>query len=249
MLNPTTTDQAGLANNESARCCSSQRGPSDPWRMILLGAPGVGKGTQADLLKARLGVIQLSTGEIFRSSMKQPAEKLSPVMREAVRRVREGLLVTDDTVINIFKEHKSCLHHPKGVLLDGFPRTIPQAEALEQILKNEGVKLDAVLNYELPIEMVVSRIAGRRVCTKCKKSYHVKEFPPAKEGVCDACGAPLCHRDDDKPEAVRVRLHTYERETSPLIEYYKKKGLLVEINCSGTPTEVFDATLKALGIA
>ncbi|MFA5266169.1 MAG: nucleoside monophosphate kinase, partial [Opitutaceae bacterium] len=134
-------------------------------------------------------------------------------------------------------------------LLDGFPRTVVQAEALGSLLRNEGIGLDGVISYELPVEKIVNRIAGRRVCSKCKHSYHITDLPPKVAGVCDLCGGSLYQRDDDHSEAVRVRLAVYEKSTSPLIKYYEVKGLLFHIACADRPEETFKRSLKALGIS
>jgi adenylate kinase len=207
----------------------------------------VGKGTQADLINKRFGTCQLSTGEVFRAAKKIPASQQTLAIREAVQAMNSGGLVKDSTVIALVKERVACLRCKQGFMLDGFPRTVAQAEALEGILASEQVELDYVLSYELPVEQVVERLAGRRVCPSCKRSYHIKDVPPSKPGICDDCGTALVQREDDKPEAIRTRLAVYEKSTAPLIEYYSKKGKILHIRCGDAPQETFKRTLKALG--
>ena len=217
-----------------------------PWRLVLLGPPGVGKGTQAALLNQRLGACHLSTGDIFRAAKSIPEAERSPAMKEAIDYMEKGLLVPDRIVLDLIRERVHCLKCPWGFLLDGFPRTVPQAEAFDQILQEIHVPLDGVLNYELEIEKIVARLSGRRVCPQCKAVYHIETLPPKKEGICDQCGAQLILRDDDRPEAVRTRMQTYQEQTAPLIEYYEKKGLLLHTNAEGTPEEILNRTIQIL---
>ncbi len=215
-------------------------------RLVLLGAPGVGKGTQAELLAAKLGACQLSTGDIFRAAKSlDPAER-SPALTAAIGHMQRGQLVPDDTVVDLVAERVACLRCEGGFLLDGFPRTVAQAEALAELLKRNNLKLDAVLSYELPIQKVVARIAGRRTCPSCKAVFHVEARPPKLPGICDHCGATLYQREDDRPEAIRVRMEAYQTSTAPLAAYYRKKGLLVPVLAEGAPEEIFERTLKAL---
>ncbi len=217
-----------------------------PWRLVLLGAPGVGKGTQAELLNERLGACHLSTGDIFRAAKCQPNGGLSPAMSAALQFMKRGELVPDDTVLQIIRERSRCLRCGGGFLLDGFPRTVAQAEALQTTLKELGVKLDAVLSYELAREEIIARISGRRTCANCKAIYHLEARPPKVAGICDACGGPLTQREDDRPEAVRVRLEAYEKSTAPLAEYYRQRGLLVPIAVGSVPEVTFERTMTAL---
>ncbi len=217
-----------------------------PWRLILLGAPGVGKGTQADLLHQRLGACHLSTGDVFRAAGGQRECDLSPAMREALHYMRRGDLVPDSTVWEMVRERKECLHCGGGFILDGFPRTLGQAESLEKLLKYEEILLTAVLSYELPTEEIVARLSGRRTCEKCKAVYHIVTFPPKDEGLCDRCDGKLFQREDDRPESVKVRLEAYERNTAPLIEFYRQSGLLHKIPATGAPDEIFKRTLSAI---
>jgi adenylate kinase len=160
--------------------------------------------------------------------------------------MRRGDLVPDQTVLDMVGERLRCLHCGGGFLLDGFPRTVVQAEALEKLMQQENVALSAVLNYDLPMEEIVSRISGRRTCSKCKAVYHLKSRPPRAEGVCDKCGGKLFQREDDRPESVRVRMEAYGKSTQPLIHFYQQRGLLVPIIAGGTPDETFQSTMVAL---
>ena len=154
----------------------------------------------------------------------------------------------DETVLGLIRDRLRCLRCPGGFLLDGFPRTVAQAEALEKILKDEKVELTAVLNYELPIERIVARISGRRTCAGCKAVYHVSTRPPKIAGICDHCGGELFQREDDRPESVEVRMKAYETSTKPLIDFYQKRGLLINISAEGSPEEIYQRTrLLALG--
>jgi adenylate kinase len=212
----------------------------------LLGAPGVGKGTQAELLCANLGACHLSTGDIFRAAKAlNPAER-TPALTAALDYMRRGDLVPDETVLEMVAERKGCLRCEGGFLLDGFPRTVAQAEALEKLLAGEHLKLDAVLSYELALEQVVSRLSGRRTCPDCKAVFHVESRPPRVHGVCDHCGGKLYQREDDRPESIRVRMEAYERSTAPLADFYRRRKLLLPISAEGTPEEIFGRTRDAL---
>jgi adenylate kinase len=242
----TSRDRAAWLKGGETLCKDQPAAQAHPRRLVLLGAPGVGKGTQAELLSAKLGACQLSTGDVFRAAKTLNPCELSPSMTEALELMRKGALVTDATVLNMIRERGRCLRCGGGFLLDGFPRTVAQAEALDRIFADEKIKLDAVLSYDLPIEKIVSRISGRRTCGKCKAVYHVEARPSKKEGVCDHCGGALLQREDDRPEAVRVRMEAYEKSTSPLAEFYRKQGLLVSIEAEGAPEEIFERTMKVL---
>jgi len=218
------------------------------WRLVLLGAPGVGKGTQAELLSQRLGACQLSTGDVFRAAKCLAEGERSPALEAAMHYMIRGDLVPDDTVLAIVAERTRCLRCCGGFLLDGFPRTVAQAEALEVLLKKENVPLTAVLNYELPLDRIVARLSGRRTCSKCKAVFHVTNMPPRVKGICDHCGGQLIQREDDRPESVRVRMEAYEKSTRPLIDFYKKRGLLVTIKAEGSPEEIYQRT-RALALA
>jgi adenylate kinase len=218
------------------------------WRIVLLGAPGIGKGTQAELLCERLGTCHLSTGDIFRTAKCLAEGEQTPSMKDALRYMRQGALVPDETVLGLIRDRLRCLKCNGGFLLDGFPRTVPQAEALEKIFRDENVQLSTVLNYELPIARIVSRISGRRTCSQCKAVYHVATRPPKVADVCDHCGGDLFQREDDRPESVEVRMKAYETSTRPLIDFFDQRGLLVTISAEGSPEEIYQRTrLLALG--
>jgi adenylate kinase len=214
--------------------------------LVLLGAPGVGKGTQAELLSADLGACHLSTGDIFRAAKDLEPSKRTSAMTAALEYMRRGELVPDETVLALLAERSRCLRCPGGFLLDGFPRTVAQAEALEKLLAKHKVKLDAVVNYELPLEQVVSRLSGRRTCPGCKAVFHIDARPPKVKGVCDHCGGSLYQRDDDRPESIRVRMEAYEKSTAPLAEFYRRREMLVPVEAEGTPEEIFERTMTAL---
>jgi adenylate kinase len=217
-----------------------------PYRLVLLGAPGVGKGTQAELLRRQLGACHLSTGDVFRAAGSQPDCHQSPAMKEALAYMRRGELVPDATVWAMVRERKGCLHCGGGFILDGFPRTIGQAEALQQLMKDEGLSLTAVVSYELPASEIVSRLGGRRTCEKCKAVYHLTERPSRVAGQCDQCDGRLFQREDDRPESIRVRLEAYDRSTAPLINFYRKADLLAQVSAAGTPEEIYNRTVPEL---
>ena len=230
----------------SARCETIPKGPFLPWRIILLGAPGVGKGTQAALLNARLLACHLSTGDVFRAAATRSDDEQTPAMKEALAYMRRGELVPDSTVWDMVQERGACLHCAGGFILDGFPRTRAQAVSLKQFLDKDGLGLTAVVSYELPACEIVARLGGRRTCETCKAVYHTTERPSKVEARCDRCDGKLFQREDDRPESIEVRLEAYERSTAPLIEFYRKAGLLVQVSATGTPEEIYDRTLPEL---
>jgi len=241
-------DRAVWLKGGNAVCANPPSKPNGRiWRLVLLGAPGVGKGTQAELLSERLGACQLSTGDVFRAAKCLGEGERTPALEAALHYMIRGELVPDKTVLAIVAERTRCLRCCGGFLLDGFPRTVAQAEALEAILKKENVPLTAVLNYEMPIDQIVARLSGRRTCPKCKAVYHLTNRPPRVNGVCDHCGGEVVQREDDRPESVRVRMATYEKSTRPLIDFYQKRGLLVTINAVGSAEEVYQRT-RALAL-
>lgn len=217
-----------------------------PWRLVLLGAPGVGKGTQADLLHRRLGACHLSTGDAFRAAGSQPDSNQSPAIREALQYMRRGELVPDATVLEVVRERKACLHCGGGFILDGFPRTLAQAESLQKFLKYEEIPLTAVVSYEVSAEEIVTRLSGRRTCEKCNAVYHIASVPPIVEGQCDRCGGKLFQRQDDRAESIKVRFEAYERSTKPLLEFYAKLGLLRKIAATGSPDEIYQRTISVI---
>ncbi|MGW2821734.1 adenylate kinase [Streptomyces sp. NPDC001443] len=212
-------------------------------RIVLVGPPGAGKGTQATLLAAKLGVPHISTGDLFRANISQQTElgKLAKSYMDA------GNLVPDEVTIGMAKDRMEQPDAENGFLLDGFPRNVSQAEALDEVLNTEGIKLDAVLDLEVPEAEVVKRIAGRRVCrNKSEHVFHVEYKPSAKEGVCDVCGGELYQRDDDSEDTVRKRLEVYHTQTEPIIDYYKAQGLVVTISSLGPVEEITKRALEAL---
>ena len=193
--------------------------------IIMLGAPGTGKGTVASLLQEKLGIKQVSTGDIFRKNMKEG----TPLGKLAEKYIGRGQLVPDDVTIKIVEDRLNESDVQNGVILDGFPRTVKQAEELDKILASKGQKVDKVINLETPDEEIIERIVNRRVCSnqECKAVYNLVLNPPKKEGICDRCGSELIKRKDDTEETVRERLATYFKQTSPLVEYYEKQGNLL----------------------
>ena len=236
------SDRNAWLKGGAALCNIVRPAASKAWRIVLLGAPGIGKGTQAELLCERLGTCHLSTGDIFRTAKCLAEHEQTPSMKAALGYMRQGALVPDETVLGLIRDRLRCLKCGGGFLLDGFPRTVPQAEALEKILLEEEVQLTTVLNYELPISKIVSRISGRRTCAKCKAVYHVATRPPKVADVCDQCGGELFQREDDRPESVEVRMKAYETSTRPLINFFEKRGLLVTISAEGSPEEIYQRT-------
>ena len=232
----------------SSTCCSNlSTPPAKAYRFILLGAPGVGKGTQAELISERLGCPQLSTGDVFRAAAKSLGEdERSPAINRALEFMRRGDLVPDEIVIDVVAERVACLQCNTGFQLDGYPRTIPQADELGKLLAKIGVQLDAVINYELPIDQVVARISGRRTCPNCKTSYHIPTMAPQVENICDKCGSTLVQREDDRPESIRVRMQAYQESTRPLIDYYRQRGLLVDVMVGEVPEETYQRSIIAL---
>jgi adenylate kinase len=213
-------------------------------RLILLGPPGAGKGTQAADTSARLGVPHISSGDIFRAEMK--AE--SPLGQRLKGFVNAGKLVPDDLTTEIVVQRLKKDDCRNGYLLDGFPRTLAQAESLAGELARMDQALDAVVYLDLAAERIMERMAGRRVCA-CGASYHVVTMPPKAEGVCDRCGRPLRQREDDKPETVKARIEIYAESTAPLVEFYERQGLLRRVDADGTPEEVRGRVFAALGLA
>jgi adenylate kinase len=242
----TKNDRMAWLAGGTAQCDVPAKQAKRPYRLVLLGAPGVGKGTQAELLCENLGTCHLSTGDIFRAAKAQDPCDRTPALTAALEYMRKGELVPDETVLAMVAERGSCLRCMGGFLLDGFPRTVAQAEALEKMMSGQNLKLDAVLSYELPLDRVIARLSGRRTCQGCKAVFHVEARPPKVAEVCDHCGGKLYQREDDRPEAIRVRMQAYEQSTAPLAAFYKKRKLLVSISAEGSPEEIFERTLQKL---
>jgi len=239
-------DRASWLKGPQARCSIPPKPRTQPPRLVLLGAPGVGKGTQAELLCSGFGVCQLSTGDIFRASKCLCEAERSPAMNEALGYMKRGDLVPDSTVLNLIRERTRCLNCRGGFLLDGFPRTVPQAEALNELLEENRIRLEAVLNYTLPFDTIVDRLSGRRTCPNCKSVFHISARAPKVADVCDHCGGTLVQREDDRPEAVEVRMLAYETSTKPLIDFYAGHGLLRTISAAGTPEQIYERTMAIL---
>jgi adenylate kinase len=212
-------------------------------RIVLVGPPGAGKGTQAAYLAQNLSIPHISTGDLFRANISQGTE----LGLKAKSYMDKGELVPDEITIGMAKDRMEQPDAVNGFLLDGFPRNVSQAESLDATLKTEGMSLDAVLDLEVPEDEVVKRIAGRRICRKDSSHvFHVTYSPPAKEGVCDVCGGDLYQRDDDSEVTVRKRLEVYHTQTEPIIDYYRGQGLVVTISALGKVTEVTKRAMKAL---
>ena len=211
-------------------------------RLIMLGAPGVGKGTQAKLLQDQFGIPQISTGDILRAAVRDGTE-LGKVAKSYMDR---GELVPDDVIIGIIRERISQPDCEKGFILDGFPRTIPQAEALDQMLAEMNLNLDGVLEIYVDPEKIVQRLTNRRVCSECGAVFNLLTNPPPEDGKCPNCGGEIIQRDDDKEETVRNRLAVYEKQTAPLKEFYKGKGLLKTIDGDDAIENVYKRILKTL---
>ncbi len=212
--------------------------------LILLGPPGAGKGTQAKRLVSELGIPQISTGDMLREAVKAG----SPMGLKAKSYMDSGGLVPDEVVVGIVEERIQQQDCAKGFMLDGFPRTTAQADALSEMMQKKGIRLDHVVCLEADKEELVRRLSGRRTCRQCMAPYHVEFNPPAKEGVCDRCGGELYQRDDDKEEAIRARLVTYEKQTQPLISYYQSRGLLRLVHGLGAVEEVYNRIRGVLGL-
>ncbi len=209
-------------------------------RIVLLGIPGAGKGTQAHRLADRFGLALVATGDIFRANVQDQTD----LGLLAKQYMDSGELVPDDVVVRMVVD--ALDQHPGGFILDGFPRTIPQAEALEQDLSSRSRPLSTALAFDLPDHIAIKRLAGRRTCQRCQRTYTVEFYPPKVEGVCDACGGVLVHRDDDRKETVRHRLEVYYGSTFPLWDYYRERGLLRVVDADGTEDEVTERAVRAL---
>lgn len=211
-------------------------------RLVFLGAPGVGKGTQAEMVSAKYGIPKISTGDLLRAAVAQQTQ----LGKEAKQFMDRGDLVPDTVVIGLVEEKIGTAECAKGFILDGFPRTVPQADSLAALLSAKGLALDRVVCFVIPREEVINRLSGRRSCSKCPAVYHVEFVPPKQEGVCDECGGELIQRSDDRKETVESRLNVYEEQTSPLIEYYRKKNVLAELDGSGSVEDVQERLLGLL---
>lgn len=212
-------------------------------KIIMLGAPGAGKGTQAKKIAEKYSIPHISTGDIFRANIKNGTE----LGMKAKTYMDQGLLVPDELVVDLVVDRLGQDDCANGCVLDGFPRTIPQAEALDAALTKVGQAVDYAINVEVPDENIVNRMSGRRACVNCGATYHIVYAPTKVENVCDTCQGELILRDDDKPETVQKRLNVYHEQTQPLIDYYTKKNILVEVDGTVDIDDVFAAIVKVLG--
>lgn len=212
-------------------------------KIIMLGAPGAGKGTQAKMIADKYGVPHIYTGDIFRANIKNGTE----LGMEAKKYMDQGLLVPDELTVRILLDRVAQDDCKNGYVLDGFPRTIPQAEVLDSELTKLGDHIDYAINVDVPDENIVKRMSGRRACLTCGATYHIEHVPPKKEGICDVCGSELVLRDDDKPETVKNRLNVYHEQTQPLIDFYTEKGVLKTVDGTVPMEEVFAAITAILG--
>ena len=204
-------------------------------KIIMLGAPGAGKGTQAKMIADKYQVPHISTGDIFRANIKNGTE----LGKAAKQYMDQGLLVPDELTVQLLLDRVANADCANGYVLDGFPRTIPQAEVLEKALAELGEKIDYAINVDVPDENIVKRMSGRRACLACGATYHIEHIPPKAEGICDKCGQELVLRDDDKPETVQKRLSVYHEQTQPLIDYYKNQSILKSVDGTQPMDKVF----------
>ncbi len=211
-------------------------------KIIMLGAPGAGKGTQAKMLSEKYDIPHISTGDIFRANIKNNTE----LGKKAKSYMDAGQLVPDELVVDLVVDRIKAKDCFKGFILDGFPRTIPQAEALDYALNNQNEKIDYAINVDVPDEDIIERMSGRRACVGCGATYHLVYNPTKKEGICDVCGEKLILRDDDKPETVKKRLQVYHEQTQPLIDHYEKKGALLTVDGTQDIKVVFEDITKVL---
>lgn len=213
-------------------------------RVVLLGPPGAGKGTQAKLLEGQLGVPHVSTGDILRKAVSDK----SPIGKKAAQYMDKGKLVPDNLILELMGKQLSRENCRGGFVLDGFPRTIPQASGLEELLKKRGLQLEHVLFIQVPLDAIIRRLAGRRTCRNCGKLYHLVFDPPSREGICDRCHNDLYQRKDDKKETIAARHDVYQSQTAPLVDYYRERGLLQEIDGQANTEEIKGRIFQALGV-
>ncbi len=211
-------------------------------KIVMLGAPGAGKGTQAKMVAGKYHIPHISTGDIFRANIKEGTE----LGNKAKEYMDQGLLVPDELVVDLVVDRLTWDDAKEGYVLDGFPRTIPQAEALTRALEGKGEKLDFAIDIEIPDQNIIDRMGGRRACVACGATYHIVNIPPQIEGICDKCGAELILRDDDKPETVIKRLEVYHEQTQPLIDYYQSEGVLKEVDGTLDMDNVFSGICEIL---
>ena len=213
-------------------------------RVVFLGAPGVGKGTQADKVVAQYHIAKISTGDLLRAAVRNKTQ----LGLEAKGHMDQGRLVPDSVVIGLVKEKLAELSKSKGFILDGFPRTVPQAEALADVLDGQGIKLDRVINFKVSREEIINRLSGRRSCPKCQATYHVNFAPPKSGTSCDRCGEALVQRSDDERQAVETRLRVYEEQTAPLISFYEQRQVLSHLNGAEPVEVVYQELVRTLSV-
>ena len=211
-------------------------------KIIMLGAPGAGKGTQAQMICDKYGIPHISTGDLFRANIKNGTE----LGKKAKDYMDKGQLVPDELTVQLLLDRVANPDCSNGYVLDGFPRTIPQADVLDKELTKLGDKVDFAINVDVPDENIIRRMSGRRACLKCGATYHIEHIPPKTEGICDRCGSELVQRDDDKPETVKSRLDVYHEQTQPLIEYYNEKNILKTVDGTRDLNDVFSDIVKIL---
>lgn len=211
-------------------------------KIIMLGAPGAGKGTQAQMIADKYDIPHISTGDIFRENVKKGTE----LGMEAKKYMDQGLLVPDELTVKILLDRVAQEDCKNGYVLDGFPRTIPQAEVLDKAITELGEKIDYAINVDVPDENIIRRMSGRRACLACGATYHIEHIPPKQEGICDKCGKELVQRDDDKEETVKNRLDVYHKQTQPLIDFYTKHGVLRTVDGTKDMKDVFTAITTLL---
>ncbi|MFP4547748.1 MAG: adenylate kinase [Fidelibacterota bacterium] len=211
-------------------------------KLILLGPPGVGKGTQAQFICKEFDAVQISTGDMLRAEIKAGTD----LGKKAETIIGKGELVPDNIILGMVENRLFGKNPPKNYILDGFPRTIPQAEGLDDLYEQHKEALDLVLLLDAPESLIIERLAARRSCKNCNQVYHLATMPPKKENVCDKCGGPLFQREDDKPETIQQRLKVYKKQTQPLASFYKDKGLLKTVDSTGSPSEVHEKVTAIL---
>lgn len=212
-------------------------------KIIMLGAPGAGKGTQAKMIAEKYSIPHISTGDIFRANIKNGTE----LGKKAKSYMDKGQLVPDELTLDLIMDRFKADDCKNGYVLDGFPRTIPQAEVLDNALNELGDKIDYAIDVDVPDENIIKRMSGRRACLSCGATYHIEHIPPKTEGICDTCGQELVLRDDDKPETVKNRLNVYHEQTQPLIDFYTAKGILKTVDGTVDMKDVFGAIVSILG--
>ena len=237
-------DRTTWLHGDMFHCLQPPAATGRTWRLVLLGPPGVGKGTQAAFLSKLLGACPLSTGDIFRAAKERALAHSG--LRQAIQCMDRGLLVPDDIVLQLMHDRQTCLRCDAGFLLDGFPRTVAQAATLDGMLGARRLKLDAVIAYELPLPILTARLSERRVCSRCQAPFHATLRPPVVAGVCDFCGGRVEQRKDDEPQAIKARLGAYFEATALVSDYYHRQRNLITVSALERPETVFMRTVEQL---